>query len=273
MTRDLLCRLDESVAFLRDHTPQRPRLAVVLGSGWDAFGDALRTDAELRYDQIPHFPRPQVHAGVMRMGSVRGVSVACMCGRCHGYEGHSASDAVYPVRALARWGVEAVVLTNAAGGIAKQLDPGDIMIIEDHVNLTGTNPLLGETDALGPRFVDMTEAYDRPLQAAAREAAARMGVAVESGVYAGVLGPMYETPAEIRAMQAQGIDAVGMSTVWETIALRQMGAPVLGISCITNKAAGLTPARLSHDEVLQTAQRVQRKCVSLLAEIVGSFGH
>lgn len=270
MTRDLLCRLDESVAFLRGHMPQPPRVGVVLGSGWDAFSDALRTEAEFGYDQVPHFPVPHVHTGTMRLGSAGGARVACLRGRVHGYEGYRPDDVVYPVRTLARWGVGTVLLTNAAGGIASHLEPGDLMIIEDQVNLTAVSPLAGDTTALGPRFVDMTEAYSASLRAVARQAAARVPVDLKSGVYAGTLGPMYETPAEIRAMQAQGIDAVGMSTVWETIALRQMGVEVLGISCITNKAAGLARAPLSHNEVLQTAERVRAQCVSLLAKIVAA---
>lgn len=265
---DLLARLDDTVAWLRRDAPPAPRIAVVLGSGWDAFGETLAAEATFQYDAIPHFPLPEVHVGVLHVGSAGGVRVACLQGRSHGYEGRSPDEAVYPVRALARWGVEAVVLTNAAGGIGHHLAPGDLMLIEDHVNLTAANPLVGLGDTLGPRFVDMTEAYSAELTACLREAGAHTGVALKSGVYAGTLGPMYETPAEIRAMRAQGIDAIGMSTVWETIALRHMGVSVAGVSCITNKAAGLSSARLSHEDILETATRVRGKCVALLAAAV-----
>ena len=272
MIGDLLTRLDESVAVLRERVRCAPRVGVVLGSGWDAFGDVVGEGCVLRYDEIPHFARPGVHAGVLRVGSVAGQSVACLHGRCHGYEGHSPQEVVHAVRVLARWGVKLVVLTNAAGGIADRLTPGDIMIISDHVNLTGTNPLTGAGETLGPRFVDMTEAYDSALRRTAVSAAERADMPVQSGVYAATLGPMYETPAEIRAMRAVGVDAIGMSTVWETIALKQMGVPVLGITCITNKAAGLSDARLSHDDVLRTAESVSGRCASLLTEVVGHAG-
>lgn len=272
MSSDLLTRLDESVAFLRERACCAPRVGVVLGSGWDAFGDGVGGDCVIRYGDVPHFPQPGVHAGVLRVGTVAGKSVACLRGRCHGYEGYSPEDAVFPIRVLAHWGVKFVVLTNAAGGIADRLNPGDIMIVSDHVNLTATNPLVGAGEALGPQFVDMTEAYDAALRRRTESAAVRAGIAVQTGVYAATLGPMYETPAEIRAMRTGGVDAIGMSTVWETIALRQMGVPVLGITCITNRAAGLGAASLSHHEVLMTARAVSDRCVRLLTEVIDGAG-
>jgi len=271
MSDGLRARLDESVAFLRAQACCAPRVGVVLGSGWDAFGETLGGDLAIHYGDIPHFPQAGVHAGVLRVGSVAGHQVACLHGRCHGYEGYSPEQAVHSVRALALWGVEVVVLTNAAGGIADRLNPGDIMVIADHINLTGTNPLVGAGETLGARFVDMTEAYDATLRRTAESAATRAGLSVQNGVYAATLGPMYETPAEVRAMSALGVDAIGMSTVWETTALRQMGVPVLGITCITNKAAGLGDTHLSHDDVLMTAQAVSDRCTRFLTEVVRSI--
>lgn len=268
---EMLGRLDETVAWLAREVGAAPRIGVVLGSGWDAFADAVSPEVDLAYARVPHFPTPEVHAGVLRVGSAAHARVACLRGRCHGYEGRSPEEVVYPVRALARWGVSTMVLTNAAGGIADDLAPGDFMLLGDHVNLTATNPLVGLGDALGPGFVDMTEAYDPALRARARGAAEQMGLSLRSGVYGCTLGPMYETPAEIRAMCGMGVDAVGMSTVWEAIALRQMGVPLLAISCITNRAAGLGGEPLSHAHVLTAAERVQAQAVSLLRGVVGSM--
>ncbi len=264
--------LDETAAWLRDRAGAAPAMAVILGSGWDAFAGAVDTAAEFACADVPHLSTPQVHAGMLHIGTVGGRRVACLRGRCHGYEGYSPNEVVYAARALARWGVGTVLLTNAAGGIRDGLDPGDFMLIGDHVNLTATNPLLGLGSVLGPRFVDMTEAYDAELRARVNAAAAAAGVPLKSGVYASTLGPMYETPAEIRAMASQGIDAIGMSTVWETIALRQMGVRVVGISCITNKAAGLAAgAKLSHEDIVHTARRVEQQCVALLTAAVGAI--
>ena len=266
---DLPRLLDETVSWLNGRTAGLPAVAIVLGSGWDALAEAMAEEAAFGYDEVPHFPRPEVHAGVLKIGTVNGLRVACLRGRCHGYEGRTPNEVAYAVRAMARWGVETVVLTNAAGGIRADLTPGDLMLIDDHVNLTATNPLVGGGDALGSRFVDMTRAYDVALGARAKEAAHRIGLSIKTGVYACTLGPMYETPAEIRSMAALGIDAIGMSTVWETIALRQMGVRVAGISCITNKAAGITGDQLSHEDILSTAERVKENCVALLSEFLG----
>ncbi len=257
-------QLDDTARWLRGRLGPAPAVGVVLGSGWDAFAQALSAHEPVPYEEIPYFPLPQVHEGALRVAGVEGVRVACLHGRCHAYEGYSPGETVYAVRALARWGVRRFVLTNAAGGIAERLEPGDLMLIEDHVNLTAANPLVGLGEKLGDPFVDMTSAYDAGWRRRARAAARRRGVALKAGVYACAPGPMYETPAEIRAMRVMGIDAVGMSTVWETIALRHLGAAVIGISCITNKAAGLSAEPLSHEDILRTARQAGGACVRAL---------
>ncbi len=233
-----------------------PRVGVVLGSGLGAFGDRLSGLVKLAYRDIPDMPESSVpgHAGNLCLGRVSEVPVACLQGRVHAYEGHAPERVVFGVRLLAELGCRVVLLTNAAGGIREDLAAGDLMLVVDHLNLTATNPLIGVNDAkLGPRFPDLTRAYDRKLCAVAHEAALEAGVGLAEGVYAALLGPSYETPAEIRMLRTLGADAVGMSTVPEVIALRHRGIAVGAVSCITNLAAGISGALLDHAEVERTA--------------------
>ncbi len=247
-----------------------PRVAVVLGSGLGDFADRLSDPTVVEYDQLPNFPKPGVsgHSGRLVVGKLpSGATVCALAGRVHLYEGHGTATVVHPVRTLARWGVAAVIITNAAGGINPSFGPGDLMLIDDHVNLSGHNPLYGPNDErLGVRFPDMSVAYDLGMRGHLKAAAADQGVTLRSGVYVGLSGPSYETPAEIRMYQAMGIDAVGMSTVNETIAARHVGLRVAGISCITNVAAGLSEALLDHAEVKVTAALARDSFVALLAD-------
>ncbi len=264
-------QLDAIVSFLTDRFGPCPHLGMVLGSGLGAFADSLDDAASVSYDEIPHCSAGAVagHKGRLVVGSLRGIRLLCLQGRRHLYEGIEASEAVLMVRAIARWGVRAVVLTNAAGGIAPKLKVGDLMLITDHLNLTGRNPLVGPNEeTLGPRFPAMNDAYDTELSAALLEAALHGPGTLQQGVYAALLGPNYETPAEIRMLHTLGADAVGMSTVHETIALRHMGVRVVGISCITNAAAGLSEEAPDHEEVMETGRQVADRFAATLAAAV-----
>lgn len=264
----ILETLDPAVSFLRERAGAVPDVAIVLGSGLGDFADTLSAPVVLPYEDVPGWPSSAVvgHAGRLVVGThASGARVAALAGRAHLYEGHHVSRAVFGVRAMVRWGVPRIVLTNAAGGINTAFTRGALMLIEDHINLLGANPLVGQNDeALGPRFPDMTYVYDRQLRAMAIEAAREAGVPLERGVYLATLGPSYETPAEIRAFRAMGADAVGMSTVPEAIAARHMGAAVAGLSCITNPAAGVVDEPLRHDDVMETAARVRGQFIALL---------
>lgn len=266
----LLARLDEAAGAVRGRTDLRPSIGVVLGSGLGAFADALDDAVAVPFGDIPHFPAATVagHSGALVVGRSRGVPVAVLKGRVHFYEGHRLDEVVFPVRVLGRLGVRTLVLTNAAGAINPAFAPGDLMVIEDHLNLLG-NPLLGPNeDALGPRFPDMSEAYDRGLRDAAEAACRAAGVRSHRGVYVSLPGPSYETPAEIRMFRTMGADAVGMSTVPEVIAARHMGMRVVGLSCLTNMAAGVTNRKLDHREVLETGERVKAALLEVLARVV-----
>ncbi|MFO7177714.1 MAG: purine-nucleoside phosphorylase [Pseudomonadota bacterium] len=243
-----------------------PRVGVVLGSGLGAFAERLSRRQIVPYEEIPYFPVPRVlgHAGNLCVGDVGGATVACLQGRVHAYEGHALDRVVFGVRLLAAIGCHTVLVTNAAGGIGDHLAPGDLMLITDHLNLTGRNPLVGPEENPERRFPDMSEAYDPALRAAAKGAAQDLGIALKEGVYAGVLGPSYETPAEIRMLRTLGADAVGMSTVLEVIALRHLGVRVGAVSAITNRAAGLSATPLRHDEVQETARKMQKTFVRFL---------
>ena len=248
-----------------------PTVGLVLGSGLGGLADRIVGPRKVAYADIPHMPTSAVagHAGNLWLGELAGVQVACLQGRVHAYEGHPTSDVVFGVDLLAELGCSTVLLSNAAGGIATNLSAGDLMLVTDHINLTGRNPLVGPNDdSVGPRFLDMTTAYSPDVQASARQAAQNTRVDLKSGVYAGLLGPTYETPAEIRMLAAIGASAVGMSTVLETIALRHRGVRVGAISCITNLAAGISGAPLSHAEVQETADRVRDTFVRLVTEWV-----
>lgn len=264
-----LSRIEVAVAHIQAKVPPgfQPRLGIVLGSGLGAVADAMDLDAVLEYRDLPGFHSSTVvgHAGRLCLGRLGGAAVAVMQGRIHLYEGHPERDVVFPVRVLCRLGIDALVVTNAAGGIDRAFSAGDLMLITDQLNLTGRNPLLGENEeALGPRFPDMSAAYDPALRDHAHAVAAAEGFALREGVYAGLLGPTYETPAEVRMLRGLGAAAVGMSTVLEVIAARHMGTRVLGLSVISNLAAGLSPGPLSHDEVKETADRVQDRVLAVI---------
>jgi purine-nucleoside phosphorylase len=269
-----LQRVRLAAAFVAERLVVRPKVGIVLGSGLGAFADELASATRLPYAEIPEMPRSQVvgHAGNLCVGSVSGVPVACLQGRAHVYEGHSQSRAVFGARVLAELGCRAVLLTNAAGGIHPSFVPGDLMLITDHLNLMGDTPLRGPNYGDGPRFPDLSRAYDPALQQFARDAARASSVTLREGVYAALLGPSYETPAEIRMLRSLGADAVGMSTVPEVIALRQLGVSVGAISCITNLVAGLSAEMLDHSEVEATARRSRQAFTGVLTRWVISAG-
>jgi purine-nucleoside phosphorylase len=254
----------------------RPRIGMVLGSGLGAVAEAVVEPVILPYGEIPHFPQSTVegHAGRLVAGLLNGVAVAVMQGRAHFYEGYTPLQVTFPMRVLGALGVRAVVLTNAAGGIAEGYRRGQLVLLADHINQMGWNPLCGAneprfgfSEGAGLRFFDMTEAYSPRLRALAREAALEEGFALDEGVYLATPGPSFETPAEIRAFRTLGATLVGMSTVPETIVARHMGMEVLGISCVTNLAAGLSPTPLSHEEVSETGRNVERRLAGLLARL------
>jgi len=264
-------QVEAAAAAVRSRCGSLPQTAIVLGSGLGDFADALTDAVSMPYGDLPHWPASKVvgHAGRLVVGAVAGKRVAALAGRAHVYEGHGLDKVVFATRVMGRLGVRQIILTNAAGGINTGFAQGALMIIDDHINLMGTNPLVGPNDdRLGPRFPDMTEVYSTRLRALAEAAATARGVALTHGVYVALHGPSYETPAEIRYLRAIGADAVGMSTVPEAIAARHMGIDVLGMSCITNMAAGILPQPLQHDEVLETARRVRGAFVSLLEGII-----
>lgn len=248
-------------------------VGVILGSGLGSVADKVVDEGgrALDYGAIPHFPTSSVegHKGRMVLGRAGGANVLLMQGRVHRYEGYAASSVVFPVRVLHSLGVRRLIVTNAAGGVGDGLSAGDLMLIEDHLNLTGDNPLLGANEArFGPRFPDMSDAYTGRLRELALDVARARGLTLQRGVYAGLLGPSYETPAEIRMLRTLGAHAVGMSTVHEVIAASHLGLEVLGLSCITNLAAGISPHKLSHDEVKETATRVERAFSGLVLELI-----
>jgi purine-nucleoside phosphorylase len=266
--------LDALAADLLPQAGVKPVVGVVLGSGLGAFGERL--EKSISYEKLPGMPLLRVsgHAGNLRFGRIDGIGVACLQGRVHLYEGHEPDAVVFGVRLLAHLGCRAVLLTNAAGGIGSHLAPGDRMLVTDHLNLTGKNPLAGSFgDAFGTRFIDMGKAYDPRLAELARSAARDTGTSLKEGVYAGLLGPSYETPAEIRMLRTMGADAVGMSTVLEVIALRQLDVRVAAISCITNLAAGISKTPLDHYEVQEIARQTAEPFVALLSRLSALVGN
>ncbi|MCH5584257.1 purine-nucleoside phosphorylase [Shimazuella sp. AN120528] len=263
--------LQEAVAFIQKKVKVEPKIGLILGSGLGMLADEIQNAVTIAYDQIPHFPVSTVegHAGELVVGELEGQKVITMRGRFHLYEGHALESVTFPIRVMKALGVETILVTNAAGGVNTSYEPGNLMLIQDHINLMYRNPLIGPNDAsLGERFPDMSTAYDVELRELAAKLAAAQGIKLQSGVYAAVLGPSYETPAEIRMIRAVGADAVGMSTVPEVIVARHAGIRVLGISCITNMAAGILPQPLSHAEVMETAERVKGDFVQLLHSIL-----
>lgn len=264
-------RAEAAAKFIRAKTKLRPRIAIVLGSGLGAFADELESATRIPYARIPNFPRSTAigHAGQLVIGKSCGIAAAVMQGRVHLYEGYSPAEVTFPVRVFARLGICAVIITNAAGGINVNLKQGNLVILRDHINLLGSNPLTGPNDErFGPRFPDMSEAYCKSFRAIALEECRRSGIDMHEGVYAAVPGPSYETPAEIRYLRTIGADVVGMSTVPGVIAARHMGMRVLGISCVTNMAAGVLDKPLDHDEVLETGKRVSGQFIALLGAVL-----
>ncbi|MFL6282280.1 MAG: purine-nucleoside phosphorylase [Pyrinomonadaceae bacterium] len=264
-------RAEHAARLIRSRIAEDVRVALVLGSGLGAFADELEGAEAIPYAEIPGFARPTVegHAGRLVVGRVGGVMVAAMQGRFHFYEGYRLEEVTFPVRVLALLGASSLVLTNAAGGLNNSFEQGSLVLISDHLNLMGTNPLLGPNDArFGPRFPDMTDVYDREYQDAAIAESHVMGLELRRGIYAALSGPSYETPAEIRMLRLLGADAVGMSTVPEAIVARQMGLRVLGISCITNMAAGVLDRPINHEEVIETGERVRETFAELLRRVI-----
>lgn len=270
---DLYARVEAATSMLTARIGTVPDLAIVLGSGLGAFADRLVAPVVVPYSELPHWPTPSVsgHAGRLIVGDVAGRRVVVLSGRVHAYEGHSMAVVTFATRVLAHAGVRQLILTNAAGGINPDFDPGTLMVIDDHINFMGRNPLVGPNEArFGPRFPDMTEVYSRRLRKVASAAGDAMGIRLAHGVYVAVSGPSYETPAEIRAFRELGGDAVGMSTVPEALAARHMGVEVLGLSCIANAAAGMSDALLSEDDVIATAAGVEDVFCRLLEAIVAN---
>jgi purine-nucleoside phosphorylase len=277
MTSPLRKEIDATLGFLRDKIPAaaRPTVGMILGSGLGPFADTLTDKVAIPFSEIPGFAASTVvgHAGNLVYGKKGTLEVLAMQGRIHFYEGHDIARVAFPARVLVAAGCSRLILTNAAGGIDPTMRPGEIVIIRDHINLMPVSPLRGpNADDVGPRFPDMTEVYDRELRAVAQKAGAEMGVTLREGIYAALPGPSYETPAEIRMLRTIGAELVGMSTVPEALVAVHMGAKVLGLSCVTNLAAGVTGEKLSHDEVTETARGVRRDFELLLDGILAHLG-
>lgn len=271
---DILTESAEAIEAALPIRTKAPKVALVLGSGLGAFADTLQEAKSLDYGEIPHFVASKVpgHAGKLVLGSHHDLPVVVMQGRVHHYEGHDITQVVRPTRVLGRLGIETLIITNAAGTARKDLSPGAIVAIRDHLNLLGSNPLRGPNDErLGTRFPDMSQAYDPELRALAKATARKQGWEMHEGVYACMPGPSYETPAEVQMVARMGGDLVGMSTVPEVIAARHMGLEILGLSCVTNMAAGLSDTPLSHEEVAETAARVKETFLSLLDGLLQSL--
>ena len=271
---DETAKIQTAAEYIRAQVPFRPTLALVLGSGLGDYADTLEDAIRIPYSQIPNFPVPSIpgHAGALVFGRKCGREVVVMQGRIHYYEGLRQREITLPIRVLAALGIQALVLTNACGGVNLAFQPGDLMLISDHINLSGDNPLIGPNlEAFGPRFPDMSDLYTASLRRAIKEKAAAAGIALQEGVYGMYSGPNYETPAEIRMYRTLGADTVGMSTVPEALVAGHCGIQVVGISCITNMAAGVLPVKLSHAEVTETANRVSakfRKLIDLILTVV-----
>jgi len=264
-------KLKTAAQHIKNLCPTTPKIGVILGSGLGAFVDNIKDPIIIPYSEIPHFGKTTVegHEGRLIVGKIAGVDVAVMQGRLHSYEGHPMENVVFPVRTLATWGIETLILTNAAGGINTSFIPGDLVLIDDHINMMGTNPLLGPNiNELGPRFPDMTMAYCAQLKNCILSAAKEFGYQMKKGVYVALQGPTYETPAEVRMLRFLGGDMVGMSTVPETIAASHLGLKVCGISCITNMGAGIENKKLSHDEVKEQATLVMETFSTLLEKSI-----
>ncbi|MBM7701652.1 purine-nucleoside phosphorylase [Metabacillus iocasae] len=268
MDRQLIAK---SAQFIQEKYETTPKVGLILGSGLGVLADEIQDAVKIPYNEIPEFPISTVegHAGQLVLGTIHNVPVVAMQGRFHFYEGYGLDKVTFPVRVMKELGVQTLIVTNAAGGVNESYEPGDLMIISDHINNFGTNPLIGPNDStLGVRFPDMSEAYCKNLRALAKDVASKLTIHVQEGVYVGNTGPTYETPAEVRMLRTLGGDAVGMSTVPEVIVARHAGMKVLGISCISNMAAGILDQPLHHDEVIETTEKVKQQFLSLVKELV-----
>lgn len=264
-------QIQEAAAYIAKITDVKPQIGLILGSGLGILADLIENPTVIDYKDIPHFPVSTVegHAGELVIGQVKGKNVVVMKGRFHLYEGYGVETVTFPIRVLKRLGVDTLIVTNAAGGINTSFEPGDLMVIADHLNLTGSNPLVGPNDPeFGDRFPDMSTAYTRELRQLAHKVAEEQQFVIREGVYAGLLGPTYETPAEIRMLRTLGADVVGMSTVSEVIVARHAGLQVLGFSCVSNMAAGILDQPLSHAEVMETTERVKAKFLNLVLGVI-----
>jgi purine-nucleoside phosphorylase len=271
---DLYSRAENAARAIRVHTDLHAHIAIVLGSGLGDFADEFEESVSLPYREIPGFvsSTAQGHVGRLVIGKIEGVPVLAMQGRVHYYEGYTLEEVTFPIRTFRLLGIKTIILTNAAGGIDVQLSQGALMVISDHLNLMGVNPLRGRNDErLGPRFPDMSEVYSRELQELATEEARALGITARRGIYAALSGPSYETPAEIHMLRSFGADAVGMSTVPEAIVARHMGMKVLGLSCITNMAAGISETPINHEEVIETGQKVRETFTQLLRRVIAKM--
>lgn len=274
MQNQVLNNLTEAVSYIRSQTTLKPQIGLILGSGLGAFVDQIQTSCKISYNNIPHFLPTTVegHQGNLIIGTLGNKTVVILQGRNHYYEGHSMETVVFPTRTLALLGIETLILTNSAGGFGDTMQAGDFMIIEDHINLMGINPLMGPNiKELGPRFPDMTEAYDSSLIVSLEKIFQKSGSRYHKGIYCAVSGPTYETPAEVRYLKLLGGKAVGMSTVPEVIAANHLGLRVGALSCITNMAAGISRQKLSHEEVTETAKKVEQKFSSVMRQFIESL--
>ncbi|MGG4492051.1 purine-nucleoside phosphorylase [Metabacillus idriensis] len=266
--------IKQSAQYMKETVKDLPEIGLILGSGLGVLADEIENAVKIPYEEIPNFPVSTVegHAGQLVFGTLKGANVVAMQGRFHFYEGYDMKKVTFPVRVLKEMGVKTIIVTNAAGGVNESFEPGDLMIISDHINNMGTSPLIGPNDSdLGVRFPDMSQAYSRELRALAKNAASGLGIKVQEGVYVGNTGPAYETPAEVRLARVLGGDAVGMSTVPEVIVANHAGMKVLGISCISNMAAGILDQPLSHDEVMETTEKVKANFLNLVKKIVSDI--
>lgn len=267
-------KINEVQQFITSKTTIKPEIGLILGSGLGVLAEEITEPVIIPYEEIPHFPVSTVegHKGQWVIGKLNGKNVVAMQGRFHFYEGYSLEEVTFPVRVMKAMGVKTLLITNASGGIQLDYEPGDLMIIKDHLNMTGSNPLIGPNDeSFGVRFPDMSTAYDPELRKLAWKVAGQNGIDMKEGVYVGLTGPSYETPAEIRMLRILGADAVGMSTVPEVIVARHSGIRVLGISCISNMAAGILPQPLSHQEVMETGEKVKDKFLRLVRGVIAEM--
>lgn len=264
-------KIIEATEYIQNITDIKPEIALILGSGLGAMAEKIENPVKIRYSDIPNFPVSTVvgHAGELIIGELEGKNVVAMQGRFHYYEGYSQSLTTMPVRVMKMLGAKTLIVTNAAGGANKDFNAGDLMIIKDHINLSGSNPLIGKNDdRIGPRFPDMSDAYNKEYRDLVKKSAEEEGIEVREGVYTFFSGPNYETPAEIRMVQVLGGDAVGMSTVPEVIAAAHCGMKVIGVSCITNMAAGISETKLNHKEVIETTERVKVNFAKLISRVI-----